>query len=297
MRATISQTLRLGTARRRRKTAHVIVVLCCALVACTEEVAPPQSGPSLDVQDEGPVLPLDHPPIEGFGGGVAAGGGSGTGGSGGGSAGGSGGGAGGGVSTGGGSGGAGGGATGGGGGSAPTGPASADAQRLTVRQLAQSLPVVLGGNTWMVGSNNGFNARSATLGEPDYIGVVDENLEASTLYQKFMGDMARDGCTRTANADAALAANARVLMRFVALTDTATSNAAAVDTNLRYLKLRFHGVKVAATDTSSISGLRTVFTEAVRGAAGTATPTAAHVKEGWRAVCVALLTAPEYHLY
>jgi hypothetical protein len=167
-----------------------------------------------------------------------------------------------------------------------------------VRQLAQSLPVVLGGNTWMVGSTNGFNARGATLGEPDYIGVVDENLEASTLYQKFMGDMARDGCTRTANADAALAASSRVLMRFVALTDSTTNNAAAVDTNLRYLKLRFHGVKVAATDTTSIAGLRTVFTDAVRGAQGTAaTPTAAHVKEGWRAVCVALLTAPEYHLY
>lgn len=283
------------------------VVLSCALVACSEEVAPPPpSGPSLDVQDEGPVLPLDHPPIDGFGGGsgggVAAGGGSGSGtggagGSGGGSA--SGGGSGGGIAAGGGAGGGSGGGTaaGGGGGSTPTGPASADTQRLTVRQLAQSLPVVLGGNTWMVGTNNGFNTRAATLGEPDYIAVVDENLEASTLYQKFMGDMARDGCTRTANADAALAANARVLMRFVSLTDTATSNAAAVDTNLRYLKLRFHGVKVATTDTTSIAGLRTVFTDAVRGAAGTATPTAAHVREGWRAVCVALLTAPEYHLY
>ena len=157
--------------------------------------------------------------------------------------------------------------------------------------------MVLGGNTWRVGTANGFNTRSATLGEPDYIGVVDENLEASTLYQKFMADMARDGCTRTANADAALAANARVLMRFVALNDTVTTNANGIDSNLRYLKLRFHGVKVAATDTTSIAGLRTVFSDAVRGAAGTATPTAAHVKEGWRAVCVALLTAPEYHLY
>ncbi|HEY0882365.1 MAG TPA: hypothetical protein VGD87_12570, partial [Archangium sp.] len=134
-------------------------------------------------------------------------------------------------------------------------------------------------------------------GEPDYINVVDENLEASTLYQKFMGDMARDGCTRTANADGALAQNNRVLMRFVGLTDTVTSNRAGVDSNLRYLKLRFHGVKVAPTDTASLDKLRTVFDSAVRGVAGTNTPTAAHVKEGWRAVCVALITAPEYHLY
>ncbi len=240
------------------------VALCCAFVACTEELPPvTPSGPSLEVQDEGPVMPLDHPPLDGVGGGFATGGGS---------------------------------ATGGGGGGV-TGPTSADIQRLTVRQLAQSLPVVLGGNTWMVGGTPGFDARSATLGEADYIAVVDENLEASTLYQKFMGDAARDGCTRTSNADAALGQTSRVLVRFAALTDTVTSNATGIDQNLRYLKLRFHGVKVNATDTTSIAGLRTVFTGAVRGAAGTGTPTAGHVKEGWRAVCVALLTAPEYHLY
>ena len=256
------------------------VALCCAFVACTENTQPPlPSGPVLEVKDEGPVLPIDHPPIEGMGGGfVAVGGGSG-----------------GGSATGGGSGG--GSAVGGGGGTVVTGPKSADIQRLTVRQLAQSLPVVLGGNTWMVGATNGFTARSATLGEADYISIVDENLEASTLYQKFMGDSARDGCTRAANADAALAQGARVLMRTVTLTDTVTTNAVGVDSNLRYLKLRFHGVKVATTDSTSIGGLRTVFTDSVRGAAGAATPTAAHVKEGWRAVCVALLTAPEYHLY
>ena len=250
----------------------VTVVWCCVFAACSEAPSsPPPSGPSLDVHDDGPVMPLDHPPVGG--GEAVTGGGSGGGG--------------GGLATGG----------GGGGGAVAVGPRSAEAQRLTVRQLAQSLPVVLGGNTWMVGSANGFNTRGATLGEPDYLGTVDENLEASTLYQKFMGDMARDGCTRAANADAALAANTRVLMRMVALTDTVASNAAGVDSNLRYLKLRFHGVKVAATDSASLAGLRTVFTDAVRGAAGTGTPTAAHVKEGWRAVCVALLTAPEYHLY
>ena len=237
------------------------VLICVAFAACQDSQVAAPTGPVLDVHDEGPVMPLDHPPVGG--------------------------GAGGGVSTGGGA----------GGGGAITGPHAADAQRLTVRQLAQSLPVVLGGNTWMVGSAQGFDARSATLGEPDYLGTVDENLEASSLYQKFMGDMARDGCTRAVNADAALAANARVVMRMVSLTDTVATNAGAVNENLRYLKLRFHGVKVSAPETARLDALRAVFTEAVRGAAGTATPTAANVKEGWRAVCVALLTAPEYHLY
>jgi hypothetical protein len=263
------------------KSFNLKFVVAAALVlaaACTEAPATttPPGGPSLGVDDQGSVLPLDHPPIDGMGGGTGAGGGTGGGTTGGGT---------------------GGGATGGGTGGGAAAPLSAGVQRLSVRQLAQTLPVVLGGNTWMVGGTNGFTARSATLGEPDYINVVDENLEASSLYQKFMGDMARDGCTRTANADGALAQNTRVLMRFVSTTDTLTTNRAGVDENLRYLKLRFHGVKVAATDTDSIADLRTVFDSAVRGAAGTQTPTAAHVKEGWRAVCVSLLTAPEYHLY
>lgn len=251
----------------------LVFVSVLALAACTEEAPPevPTTGPSLDVTDEGSVLPMDHPPVGGLGGGAGStGGGSG--------------------STGGGS------ATGGG--TGVTFPESAGTQRLSIRQLAQSMPVVLGGNTWMTNSTTqGFTARSATLGEPDYINEVEENLEPSALFMKFMGDAARDGCTRTANADAALAASSRVLMRFVSLTDTVTTNRAGVDENLRYLKLRFHGVKVQPADTTSIAGLRTVFDSAVRGAAGTNTPTAAHVKEGWRAVCVALLTAPEYHLY
>lgn len=249
----------------------LVLVSVVALAACTEEVPVelPPTGPSLDVTDEGSVMPIDHPPIDGLGGG--AGGGTGS--------------TGGGTGT-------------SGGGTGVTFPESAGTQRLSIRQLAQSMPVVLGGNTWMVSSTaQGFTSRAATLGEPDYINEVEENLEPSALFMKFMGDAARDGCTRTANADAALAANARVLMRFVSLTDTVGSNRTGVDENLRYLKLRFHGVKVQPADTTSIAGLRTVFDAAVRGAAGSNTPTAAHVKEGWRSVCVALLTAPEYHLY
>lgn len=253
-------------------------IFCSVLVfaACAEEAPRVEqpAGPALDVEDKGPVLPIDHPPIDGFGGGTATGGGAGGGGT---------------TSDAG---------SGGGDGGVWVPPESAGTQRLSIRQLALSMPVVLGGNTWMTNSTTqGFTARAATLGEPDYINVVDENLEPSALHLKFMGDAARDGCTRTANADAALAASSRVLMRFVGPTDTVTSNRTSVDANLRYLKLRFHGVKVATNDTASLNGLRTVFDAAVRGAAGTATPTAAHVKEGWRSVCVALLTAPEYHLY
>lgn len=246
------------------------VVPCLVLVACSKQPVaqpPPATDPSLVVTREGPALPFDHPPI--LGGGSAGGGGAG-GGSGAGSA---------------------------GGGSVATGPSSALSQRLSVRQLAQSLPVALGGTTWLIGSTNGFSARSRPLGEPDYISVVDENLEPSSLVLKFMDDAAIDACTRAVNADQTAAATARVVYKHVGLTDTLTSNRAGVDQNLAYLKLRFHGIKVPLTDDATLAPLRKLFDDAVKGVAGTQTPNAANVKEGWRTVCVALLMAPEYHLY
>jgi hypothetical protein len=60
--------------------------------------------------------------------------------------------------------------------------------------------------------------------------------------------------------------------------------------NLRYLKLRLHGVKIAATDDAAVAKLATLFDEAAKGAKGSTT-------EGWRAVCVALLTDAEFHTY
>ncbi len=159
----------------------------------------------------------------------------------------------------------------------PSGPASGGSRRLNVAQLRASLPVILDGETWRVGGTNGFDARAATLGEPDYLSVVDENLEASPLYLKLMGDMARDACNRALVADQAQPVMAnRVLMKF-----------ADVDANLRYLRLAFHGMKVADTDEAPIAPMRTLFTEAAK----------ADPIEGWRAVCVAMLTAPEYHLH
>lgn len=178
-----------------------------------------------------------------------------------------------------------------------TGPASAGSQRLSVRQLANSMSIALDRTTWLVGSTNGFDARSRTLGEPDFVSVVDENLEPSSLFLKFMDDAAKDACTRASTADQTKAANARVLYKTVSLADTVATNRVGVDQNLMHLKLRFHGIKVATGDEATLAPLRKLFDDAVKGAAGTATPNATHVKEGWRTVCVALLMAPEYHLY
>jgi hypothetical protein len=203
-------------------------------------------GPSLQVGEPEPVLPLDHPPVVDPNAGVPSGG----------------------------------------------------VRRLSLAQLKGSLPVVLRGHTWKIGTANGFDSRSATLGVPDYVGSVEENLEPTPLYAKFMGDMARDACNRALTADAAeVDASKRAVMRFVAPTDTLAGAPDKVDANLRYLRLAFLGAHAPAGDAPELARLRKLFGDAVLAASGGAVPTKAHVTEGWRTVCVALLTSPEFHLY
>ena len=175
---------------------------------------------------------------------------------------------------------------------------SGSARRLTLAQLKDSLPVVLRGQTWKVGAANGFDARAGTLGVPDYVSSVEENLETTPLYLKFMGDMARDACNRALVADAAeVDPQKRSLLRFVEAQDTVNNNPQKVDANLRYLRLSFLGLYTPESDAASLAPLRELFHQSVLAASGGAVPTRAHVAEGWRTVCVALLTSPEFHLY
>jgi hypothetical protein len=178
------------------------------------------------------------------------------------------------------------------------GTASAGARRLSVAQLKASLPVVLRGHGWKVGNADGFDARSGTLGVPDYVSSVEENLEATPLYLKFMGDMARDACNRAVTADGAQPdAAQRAVLRFVEPVDTVARSPAKVDENLAYLRLSFLGRRGTGPADPALAQLRTLFDQAVQAAAAGSAPTRAHVLEGWRAVCVALLTSPEFHLY
>lgn len=184
---------------------------------------------------------------------------------------------------------------------------SANPQRLAVRQLRGSLPVVMGNEldggviTWRTSNTTyaqGLDTYNDTLGEADFINVTEDNLEPSPLYLKFMDDAARDVCNRTLNADwQRTTAADRAFIRFVSNTDTYSTNPTGVDENLRYLKLRFHGIKVDAADDSEIAPLRKLFTDVTLASAGTGSVDLNDTKEGWRAVCVALLMAPEFHFY
>ncbi len=175
-------------------------------------------------------------------------------------------------------------------------PASRAVKRLTIDMLAASIPVVAGRDAegrpirWTLRIGNrqvdALDALSTTLGKPDFIEVTEENTDPSALYLKFMGDMAVNVCTKILDADESRTnPEERVLVRFASLDETGRS--ATIDENLRYLKLRFLGERVAPDDEEAIAHLRDVFETASRSSS----------REGWLAVCVALLSAPEFHLY
>ncbi len=184
-------------------------------------------------------------------------------------------------------------------------PTGRSVRRFSVDQLAASLPVIAGNDengkpiTWTVTGNNGKSlaalgpdALARTLGQPDYYQTTHENLEPSSLYVKLMDDMARDVCGKMVVADQKRPAGTpRVLTRDASLTDTSDSE--AVRRNVRTLALRFWGQSLPEKDTAATDGLVRVFDAGV----ASATNAASKAAEGWRAVCVAMLTSPEFHLY
>lgn len=176
---------------------------------------------------------------------------------------------------------------------------SARTQRLSVAQLRGTFPAAMGKDAdgqdivWMLYSYPGLEKLSDVLGEADYANRTSDNLEISPLYLKFMDAAARDVCGKALDADLKKSdPKTRVLLRYVDPTDDVDTNPDGVNANLRYLKLRMHGVKIAADDTASLDQLRKLFADATAATVSDSPPL-----EGWRTVCVGLLTAPEFHLY
>jgi hypothetical protein len=133
-----------------------------------------------------------------------------------------------------------------------------DPRRLSHLQLTRSVAALMG-TTWIEDGFNVLGVLSSTLGDPDYQEITTENLDPSPLYVKFMEDMANNVC---ANAPAAI----------LEPKPTHAENVSA-------LKLKLHGEYLPPGD-PSLKPLLDLYDKA-----------------GVRAVCVALLAAPEFFLY
>jgi hypothetical protein len=173
-------------------------------------------------------------------------------------------------------------------------PVSRSPRRLDVDQLLASVTVVAsddGSIQW----NQDKASIQRVLGKPDFVQVTDEDLSPSTLYLKFIDDLAHDVCNKMV----AVPSTSQVLMRYAGPTDTLASNPTAVQQNLRYLYLRFFGRKIPDSDTTIFAPMLKVFDTVTtaemtdKSLSKSTTP----ATEGWRAVCIAGFTSPDFNLY
>ncbi len=165
---------------------------------------------------------------------------------------------------------------------------------MTVEQLARSIPVVTDGLRWVEDFGDGptdmLAVLAPTLGAPDYIRVTEENLEPTLIVAKFMADASHRICVQWVARDEALPAAERSLVTHGAAWQS--QDPADVQANVRALLLRMFSRYVAPDDAAAVAPLAELF----RTAAATAAPDRA-AQDGWLAVCIALMTDPEFILY
>jgi hypothetical protein len=174
-------------------------------------------------------------------------------------------------------------------------------RRLSVDQLRTSLMAATGftwvaprrvsdpdspGGTAAIPDADMLEALSGTLGKPDYVSSTHESLDPAVTFSKLAGDAARAACRASVQADIAAKGERRILRR-VSPNDTLTTNARAVRENLSYLALRFWARRIPADD-HELDALAHLFERASQGTSPT---------EGWRAVCIALATDPQFLTY
>ena len=153
------------------------------------------------------------------------------------------------------------------------------ARRISVDNLRQSIPALFGGINWTNpnGSQDQFDKLSQTLGEADYLNVTQENSEPSPLFAKFMDDMAGNVCEKALEEDAE--GSTQHIMMYPD----------DIDANLRFLRLKLHGIYVPPGSNESLADLKGLYADIL---SITHEPT-----QAWYGICVAMLTAPEMMAY
>ena len=165
-------------------------------------------------------------------------------------------------------------------------------RRMDIEQLDASMRIVSGGIGWTELNNDGeeinlFEELAATLGVPDFVERTREDLTASVVFEKFLGDASRAVCSSMVGREMT-SATERVLIVHSELDQGWDDNPVGVEQNMRYLLLRFHGTSYAAGD-PQLEPWTWLFRSSMHD--GSEPPLA------WHTVCVALFTHPDFYSY
>ncbi len=161
-------------------------------------------------------------------------------------------------------------------------------RRMDIDQLNASLRAVTGGIGWEVNGVDQLEDLASTLGRPDYLQSTSEDLAPSLLFQKFLDDAANSACDELVQREAVGSAD-NVFLVHTTPDDTSLSDPDAVTAELQGALLRFHGHQLDATD-PQLESWRWLFDTTVEVTGG-------DTLAGWRAVCIGLITHPDFAMY
>ena len=172
------------------------------------------------------------------------------------------------------------------------GPSAAEAgrvrRRMDIDQLNASLRAVTNGIGWDDDGDDQIEDLSSTLGRPDYASSTHEDLEPGLLFQKFLDDAANHVCEELV-ARESVGEPDNVFLVNATLADTSASNPDAIAADLRGALLRFHGHALDEGD-PQLEPWRFLFDTTVDVTGG-------DTYAAWRAVCIGLVTHPDFTLY
>jgi hypothetical protein len=165
------------------------------------------------------------------------------------------------------------------------------------RQRATILSADYASGSYVDESADMLALLARTLGQPDYNTSTQESIDPTAVFSKLVADGVRKACRDGLALDAARPRAERILVRHAEIGDTATSNPAGVRQNLAYLALRFWA-RPLRPDSPEVTALFDVFRVA---STAPAVPEeslpAGTAVDGWRAVCIALATDPQFLTY
>ncbi|MBL4633655.1 MAG: hypothetical protein JKY56_07275 [Kofleriaceae bacterium] len=154
-------------------------------------------------------------------------------------------------------------------------------RRLSAEQFHNSLQVATN-QAW-----SKYERFAAALGRADFGETTSEGGDISVTFDKLVHDAARETCLAAVEADVQMADN--VILRHVSLADRDLPKLSA---NLRYLFLRFLAVQIDADDDARFSPWLTLLQTKADGELSDN-----DMQMRWAAVCVGLVTHPDFLTY
>ena len=161
--------------------------------------------------------------------------------------------------------------------------ASRNRLRMNIDQLRSAMEQITGGVIWKSGNTDMWKKYQNTLGYPDYMETMSEDLSSSVIFQKFLGDAATYSCEAWIENEASATEP-----RFFVYADTEQSDETAIRTNLIHLRYLIHGQKNTAEDPiiDSYFKLYRLVLQRTNDSIS-----------AWNTVCVGFFTHPDFFTY